>query len=191
MAESNGKTTKKLIIYLDASVLISFTEAESDEISELLSTCKKKGFEIRVTPFTIMEALGIKQEHKFFMKKVSEGIPMKWIISKRRERDLENNDLREIYNILKRKLKPYDMENFYYIEDKNWWKLALDITRDSNVNSSDAIHLAQAVFMGCDILVTTDSHFIQEGIKYIKEYLKNEDLILCLPKQAIAKIKDN
>ena len=189
MTNGNGKATKEYIIYLDSSVLISFTEADSDSISELLSMCKAKNVVVRISPYTVMESLNIKQEHKYFMKKVSEGMALKKVISNRRERDLTTQDLKGIFEVLRRKLKPHGMEFFHYPLDANWWKLALDITRDSNVNSSDAIHLAQSVFMGCDLLVSTDNFFIENGINFLKEYLKNEKLVICRPEKAVEILK--
>ena len=193
MANGTSKITKKFVLYLDASVLVSFLDAESDSICELLSLCRKKDVEINVSPFTIMESLNIKQEHKFFNKKVAEGMSLRHILSNRDKRDLTHKDLKDIYDIIRRKLKPYEMETFYDPEDRNWWKLALNIVRDSNINSADALHLALSIFLDCNILVTTDTFFIEQGNRYIKEKLSNEDLIICLPEQArdIIKVSKN
>ena len=136
-----------------------------------------------------MEAIDIKQEHSYFLKKVEQGVPLKYVISQRRERDLSSEDLKKVYSIMNEKLKSAGIEWFYYPDKGEWWKLALDIVRDSNINSSDAIHLAQAVFMGCTFLVTTDTHLIKEGNKYLEGYLKEEILVIGLPSEAIKRLK--
>ena len=135
-----------------------------------------------------MEALDIKQEHRFFNKKVALGVPLKRIINKRRERDLSEAELRDIYNVLNRKLKPQGMGDFFIPKDDSWWKLALDIVTYSNIDSSDAVHLAQAISMGSDILVTTDNFFCKEANLYLKDILKGQKILICSPKEAIDKI---
>jgi hypothetical protein len=177
-------------IYLDASTLISFTEADNDFISELIKLCKDKNYMMDITPFTIMESLGVKQEHAFFNKKVAEGMPLKWIISRRRERDLSSEELKKIYSVIERKLKPQGMDAFYFPEKiGEFWKLALNIVRDSNINSSDAVHLGQAISMESYLLVTTDKQFCDESTKYLKTFLPKSTLLVCMPKDAIEILK--
>lgn len=172
-------------IYLDASVLISFLEGESDTISELLTLCKKEEIPINVSPFTIMESLDIKQEHGFFTKEVAKGVPFKRIISRRRERNLTKEQLTEIYHVLRNKLKPHNMEDFWAPDSTDWWAFALDIVRDSNITASDSIHIAQAIFLECDLLATTDNFLIEEGNKYLKEIKRDVSLKICLPEKII------
>lgn len=178
-------------VYLDANILTSFLENENDTISELLSFLKKNNIKIYFSPFTMMEVLDIKHEHKYFHKKVAEGVPLKHIISKRRERDLTDEELANVFEETKRKLKTYDLEWFYYPLNAGWWKTALDIITDSNVTSSDALHLGQAINMGVNRLITSDKQFRDEGNKYLKEKFngKYEDFIL-LPKEALTIFKE-
>ena len=185
MTDANQTSSKKFNIYLDASVLISYLEADSDHISELFKLCKDKNYSMDISPFTIMEALGIKQEHRYFMKKVGQGVPLKHIIKCRRERNLTSGELREIYDTLQRKLKPQGMGEFYGPQDTQWWKIALDIVRDSNINASDAVHLGQALAMGSGLLVTTDQSFCKEASIYLKISVNESKLIVCSPEEAI------
>ena len=119
------------------------------------------------------------------MKKVGQGVPLKHILSSRRERDLNSEELKEIFDILQRKLKPQGMGEFYSPQDAQWWKIALDIARDSNINASDAVHLGQALAMGSGLLVTTDKKLCKEAGDYIKKYTQENRLIVCSPEEAI------
>ena len=52
MVEENKKPPSyKFNLYLDTSVLLSFTEADDDSISELLRICKEKNYPLDITPF--------------------------------------------------------------------------------------------------------------------------------------------
>ena len=132
-----------------------------------------------------METLQIKQEHKYSLKKVAQGTPLKSIISTRRQRDLTSDELKEIFDTLQRKLKPQGMSEFYGPEDARWWTLALNIVRDTNINASDAVHLGQALTMGSGLLVTTDKAFCRDATTYLKIHQKESKLIVCSPEEAI------
>lgn len=189
----NIKDEDKINIYLDASVLISFLEGQNDNISDLFEFCNhNKKCKLISSPFTTMEALDIKQEHTFFSKKVAIGVPLKHILAQRRDRDLSKEELKEIHDRISRKLKSNGLGWFFYPQDYQWWILALDIVRDCNINSSDAIHLAQAIYMGCNYLVTTDTSFIKEAKYYLENCLKIKlikDINVCLPEKALEKIR--
>lgn len=169
---ANGNLRPK--VYLDANIVISFIETQDDSICELIKLCNKNKIKMYISPFTMMESLDIKQEHKYFNKKVVEGVPLKSIISNRYKRDLSKDELQKIHEKIKRKLNLQDLGWYFYPLDPNWWKTALDIVADSNVTSSDALHLGQALNMDVQLLITNDNEFKVEGNKYLIEVSKGK-----------------
>jgi predicted nucleic acid-binding protein len=55
------------------------------------------------------------------------------------------------------------------------WIDIKDIVEKSNLQSSDAMHLALARALGCNVLVTHDKFFIEEGNRLLDEAgIKNQ-----------------
>ena len=179
-SKENGKVP---YLYFDTNFITDINNGKGLPCS-IIERAKKRKWKYHISFFCIMEALDIKQEHFFFNKKVGIGEPLKKIISKRRDRDLSSSDLKEIQeSFVNRLLKPHKMEMGYYFVDVNSWFKCLEIVRDTNINSSDAMHLTTALGLNCDILITSDNHFISEGNKYIKEKMPKNKLVLCLPEK--------
>jgi len=186
-SEANNKIPH---IYFDTNFVIDISSGKSLSC-HILEEAKKKKWRYYVSIFCMMEAFDIKQEHFFFNKKVSIGESLKRIISKRRERDLSESDLKEIKDILTNKLfKPHEMDHAYYFEDSDTWKMCLEITRDTNITASDAIHLATALALNCDILITSDIPFIIEGNRYIRKKKLENKLVLCTPEKFYDALRD-
>ncbi len=109
-------------------------------------------------------------------------MPIKSIISKRRERDLTKNELTQIQkDFVQNILDPNNMEYGFFFTDREGWLQSLEIVRETNINSSDAIHLATALALDCDILLTSDNHFITEGNTYLRNKVSNNKLEICHP----------
>ncbi len=180
VSPDNGKVP---FLYFDTNFIIDINNGRGIPCS-IIERAKEKKWKYYVSFFCIMEALDIKQEHFFFNKKVGLGEPIKNILKNRRERDLSSPDLIDIQeSFVNKLLKPHKMELGYYFIDVNSWMKCLEIVRDSNINTSDAIHLTTALGLNCDILLTSDHHFIQEGNKYIKEKSPKNRLVICLPEK--------
>lgn len=172
---------KKPWLYFDTNILIDLIERTDDNVIILVETAKKKGWTYLISAFTAMETADIRQEHKYFHNKVEKGTPLKHIISNRRERDLNKEDIKDINKHIERKKKDYNIIWAFYIDTGEDWKLALDITMETNINCNDAIHVAQAYHFGCQILVTNDTFLIKEGNEYLKENDFYEELRICKP----------
>jgi len=172
---------KILKIYFDTTFMLDVDSGKTLPCY-LIEEIKKKKWEYYVSIFCMMEIFDIKQEHFFFHKKVNVGEPLKHILSKRRERDLSNSDLTEVESKLTNKLfKPHKISYGFFFDDEKSWKKCLEITRETNINSSDVIHLVTALVADCDILLTSDNFFIKEGNEYLKDKIPKSKLVLCSP----------
>lgn len=167
-------------LYLDTCVFLDLIEGRNSDTIALIKKAQQNKWIYVISAFTGMEAVDIKQEHKFFYNKVEEGIPLKRILSNRQDRDLNEPDINSVNNALEKKSKIWGLDKVTYLGDKDHWLIALNITRETNINSSDAIHLATALGLGVDILVTNDNGFISNAEIYLaKNSIKN--LKVCLP----------
>jgi len=176
-------------IYLDASVIVSFLAGKDEHVAELFLLCNEKNILYQISPFSLMEALDIKQEHRYFLKKVADGFSIRDALKDRRSRNLTKEEIIKVHKDTLITLKPQKLDWYYYSKGSNWWEEAINIVSDTNINSSDAIHLAQALISGYDFLVTHDGPFIKEGNKYIKENFKNVKLEILRPNQMVEKLK--
>ncbi|MCK4647436.1 PIN domain-containing protein [Candidatus Pacearchaeota archaeon] len=148
--------------------------------SRIIKSLKKRKWRHYLSIFCIMEVLNLRQENLFFMNKMKSGIPGKKILQQRQERDLNSKELEMIQEkFVDKVLRPNRMDYGFFFLREGWLR-SLVITRETNITSFDAIHLATALEAGCDILLTSDGHFIKEGNIYLEKVLKNK-LRLCEP----------
>jgi predicted nucleic acid-binding protein len=64
---------------------------------------------------------------------------------------------------------------------ENDWDLVKKIGENSNLHSSDIIHLVTAWVGGCQYLVTRDNQFIEEGNRILEKERVIKKLKICKP----------
>jgi len=176
-------------LYFDTNFILDVMEGDT-KACQIIENAKEKKWKYSSSIFTLMEALDIKQEHYFFKQKVNLGKPLRHIISLRYERDLHKIDLDRVKTEFINKFrKDHSGQGLYYILEEGWQN-AYYIVKESNITSSDAIHLATAISAGCDILLTSDKFFIKEGNKYLKKIGLDREIKICKPKDLNKTLKD-
>jgi|GEM_PF-961368 predicted nucleic acid-binding protein len=76
----------------------------------------------------------------------------------------------------------YSFIEFKYPKDAAMWDRAEEICGGTNLSSADALHLAAAIEIGCNILVTTDKDFITIASNYIKGTVPPSEVDLAIAK---------
>jgi predicted nucleic acid-binding protein len=87
------------------------------------------------------------------------------------QRDLTKVELESIKIILNKEIfEPYvetEIIELDYLDDEDWDK-AFELQQKLNISAADAIHLAVARIMGCDIFVTKDSYLRKIASAFFK-----------------------
>lgn len=116
--------------------------------------------------------LDAKQESQFLQNRLAEGMQLSQIVRRLGERRegksaLRTRELAMIYAQL------YEaIENHYpFIQFQRalarLWDQAEEFCAATNIGAADAVHLATAIGVGCDVLVTRDSGFLAIAKSYI------------------------
>jgi predicted nucleic acid-binding protein len=156
--------------------VLMFTE---DVDVVFLNKAKEKGWKIITSIHALMELLDIAKDRRFLMNSVIDNwVDVSTFLRKRREMDLNRNDFDKIGKRIDNFLKNYEFITFMHIEF-DVWDMVKEIVENSNIHSSDALHLASAFQWGCHILVTHDKSFIKEGNMLLKEAEVYNKLRVC------------
>jgi len=159
----------KARIYVDTCILQGALSLRNDVDVVFLNKAKEKSWKIITSIHAFMELLDIAKDRRFLMNSVIDGwVDVSTFLRKRREMDLNRNDFDKIGKRIDKFLKKYEFVNFMHIEF-DVWEFVKRIVENSNIHSSDALHLASAFVWGCHILVTHDNSFIKEGNMLLKE----------------------
>ena len=171
--------TPKVKIYVDTCILQGALSLRNDVDVVFLNKAKEKGWKIFTSIHALMELLDIAKDRRFLMNSViDEWVDVNTFLRKRREMDLNKNDFDKIGKRIDKFLKNYEFINFMHIEFDVWDEVK-EIVENSNIHSSDALHLALAFHWGCHILVTLDKFFIKEGNMLLKEAGVHNKLRVC------------
>lgn len=158
-------------IYIDTNVIVDIIEGQRRSSVHLIETVKERGWICSTSNFAVMEVLDVRKENAFIFKKLSEGHTLKKILRLRYEKDLSEETLQDVYNKVYNKFFiPYKFIQFFWLTKEGWDK-AIEICANSNISTSDCIHVATALEAGCDILVTSDESFEKNASKFISTCL--------------------
>lgn len=158
-------------LYLDSNVILDVLRdrrRHGQLVSlELLERAKRDKWFVSTSPFAIMEVLDIEQDDLFFQIKVSEGNTVADVLRIRRQRDLSKQLLDKISKRIEEKLRiAYSYIQYWELKVEGFDR-AVELARGSNISAPDCIHLATALEVGCDILVTSDEFFMKEAKQYL------------------------
>lgn len=158
-------------LYLDTNIILDVLRdrrRRGELVSlKLLEQAKRNKWYISTSTFAIMEILDVEQDDLFFQLRVSEGDTVADVLRIRRQRDLTTEQLDRISKKLRDKLSiSYDYIAQWHLDQKGF-DHALELVRTTNITAPDCIHLATALELGCDFLVTTDEFFLKEARKHI------------------------
>jgi predicted nucleic acid-binding protein len=165
-ANVNPKSTPH--IYVDTNILGSILEKQPTSSSHLLDLIINKGWDCSTSIFAFMELYDISQDNKYVLNQLQLGVHIKKAYKSLDQKNLSTTDLKEIQRNIREKLsEKYPNIKFYDLE-KDSWDMALDLKISTNISAPDVIHLATAMGLKCDLLVTLDSFFKKEAERYIK-----------------------
>jgi len=158
-------------IYLDSNIILDVLrdrQRHGELVSlKLLERAKRDKWFVSTSPFAIMEILDVEQDDLFFQIKVSEGNTVADVLRIRRQRDLSRERLDNISRRIAGKLRIAYGYIDYWELDSEGFDHAVELARTTNISASDCIHLATALELGCDVLVTTDQFFEREAKQYL------------------------
>ena len=163
----------KLHIYLDTNVILDAIYKRYPPSEILVDKIRKERWKCSTSRFTMLEMLDILHEERFAYNLQVQGIlpskirdymgvrrQKKWALPKR-----ELDEIRiEIYDVLG---KDFKFIKFRHPLTSRVWDKADDYCAVTCISAPDAIHLASAIELNCDILVTRDGDFHEIADEFI------------------------
>jgi len=167
-------------LYLDTSVILDAIHKRYEPSVALMKRIETEHWQCSTSRFTALEILDVEQEEKFIENLRTEGFLLSKIrgyLGSRRQLEwgLKSRELNEIYVTLHDVLS----SEFAFIEfehplTEELWDKAEGYCAITNIGAMDAIHLAAALEIGCNILVTRDSDFKRIADDYILSILPEQ-----------------
>ena len=157
-------------LYFDTCVILDGILGRRQSSSQLLTQAKKEvkngNWKCSTSRWTIIELLDNLQEERYVENLRIEGYlfsRIRSVLGNRRQKEagLKTPDLDDIW----REVHNYFTDEYSFIVTEHpttvkLWDKAEDFCASTNLGSTDSIHLASAILMGCNILVSTDQDFI-------------------------------
>jgi len=170
-AKSAGDTVPAPYIYIDTNVILDIAIKRNNKSVELLDAVRERGMRICTSHFSMMEALGVRQEHLYIMNELQRGERVDKILRNRGQRNLSHTDLITVYNELIYSFyeRYKDTLDYWYLTQRGWESATLIMTK-INISAMDAIHVATAVEAGCDRFVSSDTALIKNAKSLIPAF---------------------
>lgn len=154
-------------LYLDSNVILDVLRDRRLTSLQLMERAKRDRWFVSTSLFAIMEVLDAEQDDRFFQIKVSEGSTVGEVLRIRHQRDLSKQLLDRISRRIEEKLRIAYSHIQYWELKVEGFDRAVELARGSNISAPDCIHLATALEVGCDVLVTSDDFFMNEAKQYL------------------------
>jgi len=152
-------------LYLDTNVILDAHHKRWQPAISLMERINKEQWKCITGHLTLLELLDTEHEQIFIDNLLSDG----YLLSKvrdllgvrRQERwGLKKRELDEVYiNIHDYLTQEYPFVSIEYPLTESFWNKAEEYCSTTNIFFADAMHLAMAVEIGCNILVTRDKDF--------------------------------
>lgn len=155
-------------IYLDTPIVIDVLRNRGPASLRLLEGARQRGWRLSTSQFTIMEVLDAEQDDRFFILEVTKGRTVSSVLRDRYKRKLSEAERKSILKKVQDFLEVrYPLIKYFHLTDEGFNR-ASGLCANTNISAPDCLHLATALEAGCDVLVTTDDHFLEEAKDYIK-----------------------
>jgi predicted nucleic acid-binding protein len=187
--EKNKDNKSKDRIYVDTNILQAANMRKSTPDVVFIENAKKQNWEIFTSIHTFMELLDTEKDREFLMKCViDKGLDVSTFLSKRKSKNLSKENLSDLAS---------KVNNFFFtnrfiqvtnIKDSDW-SLVKKLGESSNLHSSDILHLVTAWVSDCQLLVTNDEEFIEEGNKVLEQEKVYDHLRVCRIKDVESTLK--
>jgi predicted nucleic acid-binding protein len=159
-------------LYLDTNVILDFLHNRYQPSVELMRRIRERHWKCSTSSFSLLEMYDAEQLDKFIEKLRLKGYGWSQIMSKTVERrskklGLTDEQLKSLSSELRDSISLIeDCIEFMY-PHKRLWDDAETWCMYTNIGARDAIHLATALAVGCNILVTRDKDFRRIADDYI------------------------
>jgi len=155
-------------IYLDTPILIDVLRDRRTASLQLLEEARQRMWRVSTSQFAVMELLDVEQDDKFFILEVNKGRTVASVLRERYKRKLPEDVKKSIEKRVKSFLDVrYPFIQYFYLTTEGFNR-ATGLCADTNISAPDCLHLATALEAGCDVLVSTDDHFLEEAKDYIE-----------------------
>jgi predicted nucleic acid-binding protein len=170
-ARNAGDTIPAPYIYIDTNVILDVAIKRNNKSVDLLAAVRERGIRICTSHFSMMEALGVRQEHLYIINELQRGERVDKILRNRGQRSLSHNDLITVYNeLIYSFYEQYeDILDYWYLTQRGWENATVIMTK-INISAMDAVHVATAVEAGCDRFVSSDTALIKNAKSLIPAY---------------------
>jgi predicted nucleic acid-binding protein len=160
-------------LYIDTNVILDAILERKQASSIFLEQAKKNNWKCSTSRWTMIELLDNMQEERFVEDLRIEGYlfsRIRGLLGNRRQKEagLKKPELDQVWKVLHDKLSnEYSFIKFKHPLTVSFWDKAEDYASSSNIGATDSIHLATALRIRCNILVTSDQDFIAIANEYI------------------------
>ena len=158
-------------LYLDTNVILDVLDNRWQASTDLMRRIAVGGWRCSTSRFTFLEMLDVKQENRFVQNRLAEGMQPSSIIRRLNERRkgklaLRKRELDTIYEQLREAVEnAYPFITFQRPLAELWNRA--EVYCAANIGATDAIHLATATGLACDVLVTRDEDFLVIAQQYM------------------------
>lgn len=155
-------------IYLDTPILIDVLRNRRTASTRLMEEARQKSWRVSTSQFAVMELLDVEQDDRFFILEVTKGRTVASVLRERYKRNLDESERKGIENTVKDFLNiRYPFIQYFHLT-ADGFNRASGLCIKTNLSAPDCLHLTTALEASCDILVTTDDHFLEEAKVYIE-----------------------
>ncbi|MCD6411016.1 MAG: PIN domain-containing protein [Thermoplasmata archaeon] len=163
-----GNEISGLKLYIDTNVLQGVLSRRNKEVIILLDRIKSSKLTCTTSILTVLELLDIAKDREFLIKLIKD----KWadvstFLRERKNKNLTGEELKNLSDKINNLFLEYNFIEIINIKEDDW-ELVKKICQESNLHSTDAIHLVTAWVGGCRYLITYDNQFIAEGNRILE-----------------------
>ena len=151
-------------LYLDTNVILDAVDGRWQPSIDLIERISAQGWPCSTSRFTFLEMLEVKQEDQFMRNRLGEGLTLSQTVRKLGSRRwgqlaLRRAALDTIYEELYAAVETKYPFVAFQRPQSQLWDQAEEYCAATNIGAVDSIHLATAIGVGCNALVTRDSDF--------------------------------
>lgn len=161
--------------YIDTNIALDYATNRNMQTVLVLERIKEKDWRCVSSTFLAMEMADYKKEDLFIERARSKKWEFHKILRERDNKELKSVDFENTVDWFEDFKKQYKkIEMYDFLQDSESWKLAQEISFNSNLTAPDVIHLTSAIWGAvggyCDILITNDKLLNNEAEKILEQY---------------------
>jgi len=172
-------------LYLDTSAALKFLEGLHQHAFSLISQAVNDGrWLCYLSEFALMEMVDQTQSHTYIKRELRTGEPLRTILNNMRSRkmDLDRRQLTAAHSHVWQWYESNSDILTLQLPDDSFSDtllLAWVMCRHSVISAPDSLHLAIALLLGCDMLLTTDEifrHQVNKALPRLRTKLNTETI---------------